>query len=99
MARYIDADEALRQLKNCKADNPCKPPYSGIWDTAMVIAIDVVRSMPSADVVERKRGEWTRIDYRPFGHDYICGICNKSSAESSDFCPHCGADMRGEQNA
>ncbi len=46
------------------------------------------------DVREVRRGKWTRIDYEPFGHDYICSICGIKNDRASFFCPGCGADMR-----
>lgn len=57
---------------------------------------------------ERKKGHW--IDY--YNDDcllaYKCSECHMDAltryetlydAETSDFCPFCGADMRGEQDA
>lgn len=52
MPRYIDADEALRQLENNRKDNPCQPPYRGIWDRASKNAIDTIEAIPIANVVE-----------------------------------------------
>lgn len=42
---------------------------------------------------ERKcRGEW--IDR---GHYTYCSECNKEHDTKDDFCPKCGADMRGKK--
>ena len=51
MARYIDADEALRMMRNVKAD---KPSY-GTWDMACDCCIDCVEVVPTADVTEAVR--------------------------------------------
>ena len=70
---------------------------------------DKIADLPSADVVERERGEW--IDEADkydasFGiHDYRCSNCNSYADEhigghewytmlKPNFCPNCGADMR-----
>ena len=48
-------------------------------------------------IVVREKGEWIHK-----GQDIYCSLCNKESAYNafgaskfSDFCPNCGADMRG----
>lgn len=60
------------------------------------IARETIEAIPSADVVERKRGKWFKNDI-----GYIrCPICGYNDfVERLDyfsFCPNCGADMRGE---
>ena len=47
-----------------------------------------LKSLPTADVVERKRGKWL-LDGR-------CSECLVVPLTShKNFCPNCGADMRG----
>jgi rubrerythrin len=49
---------------------------------------------------ERKKGKWINrslnIRY-PEWERYTCSVCGKHS-NNYDFCPHCGADMRGRQD-
>ena len=55
--------------------------------------------VPSANIVEVKRGEWVECDETSPDYEY-CSICkwsNDVGARHYRFCPHCGADMRGEQ--
>ena len=35
-------------------------------------------------------GKWLMI-----GNNILCNICNSSNVARTDFCPNCGADMRG----
>ena len=61
-------------------------------------AMEFVKQLPSAEP-ERKNGKW--IDGMPYvnSHWRVCSVCKESAPESSGgyyFCPHCGADMRGE---
>ena len=48
--------------------------------------------MPSAEP-ERKKGEWDDIGgvLR-----YGCQFCHHAQERKSNFCPNCGADMRGD---
>lgn len=50
----------------------------------------VIKGIPSADVIEPKRGEW--IDFK---NGWKCNACEKWNSEKSNFCPNCGAEMRG----
>jgi rubrerythrin len=53
-----------------------------------------LKQIPAADVRPVVRGTWTRVDYEPCGHDYICSECGCMSDGPWNFCPNCGADMR-----
>jgi hypothetical protein len=53
MPRYIDADEALRMMKNSKQDNPCQSEHKGIWNTAHECCMSCVYAAPTADVVPK----------------------------------------------
>ena len=47
---------------------------------------------------------WDDMPYFITGLHFACGVCfdkyeiNAEGVEFWDFCPHCGADMRGEDN-
>lgn len=46
---------------------------------------------------ERKHGEWEQGDYYDIGD--VCSVCQYDSEKEPcqyEFCPHCGADMRGK---
>ena len=71
-----------------------------------------INEAEAADVMERKRGEWVDTGFEnSTGKIYLCSACNKANnpnkkdvkmgrvKETPDFCPNCGADMRGEKNA
>lgn len=56
-----------------------------------------------ASKVQKKRGKWIPVTNSRGGHE--CDKCHNyapsyqnSKEHLSDFCPSCGADMRGEQD-
>ena len=62
----------------------------------IVLKMDI-EEIPAADVMERKHGEWLAVD--PAYEYYKCSECRKGTTfdmKPYNFCPNCGADMRGE---
>ena len=59
-------------------------------------AIAKISRLPSADVVERKRGEWIVDEEQGTSTCSNCGIVWQfiDGTSGSNFCPDCGADMR-----
>ena len=54
----------------------------------------------TVEFVKRKKGKWISLDdfrgkYNEFG--YKCSECKEQSDYEENFCPNCGADMRGEK--
>lgn len=96
---YISREEAIKTVVNYKR-NYC-PKNMRDWATKLKRAFcsDIcsdLAKLPAADVLENVTGTWTRIDYEPVGHDYICSVCQEMHDEASYFCPNCGAEMRTE---
>lgn len=102
MAEYIEKQHLLDFL------NACIEEEKGTRHQVIVEAIKMtIERMPSADVVERKKGEWMatkfsfKLEHQSERHTYYtCSVCNASyECENADydfsFCPNCGADMRG----
>ena len=67
---------------------------------------DWINSLPSAQP-ERKKGKWQITDAYP--HNVYCSECHKKFAQTHwavwedgslprNFCPNCGADMRGRED-
>ena len=62
------------------------------------VARNVLAEVPSAQP-ERKRGKWEIYVISMFdGEGCRCSECGFEGVPYWDFCPNCGADMRGEQD-
>ena len=99
MARYIDANKVMDEIRQIGGHNLCE------WSTIGVKAL--IDRQPTADVAEVKHGHW--ID-KPTGrymhYGSWCSVCgNKSgiggieSNRHKPYCPNCGAKMDGRSEA
>ena len=60
---------------------------------------DQIKDLPSAQP-ERKKGKWINRSLNilyPEWERYTCSVCGEHS-NRYDYCPNCGADMRGEED-
>ena len=87
MDKYISREEVLDiALQYCPDDDgSCSKA-----DVDLREMLDEIEALPAADVQPVKRGKW---EAQLNGHVF-CTYCGKEQAFSSDFCKHCGADMR-----
>ena len=85
MSRYIERYKLINELQHLPEQERLE--FMGVYDC--------VKTTPTADVVEVKRGEW-KVDET---HDYepYCSLCGHEpiAGEKYNYCPDCGADMRG----
>ena len=84
--RLIDADKIPWTDLN---DNP----NSNI--KVLVTFAEKVNRMPTIE--ERKTGKWIPFDY-PWYRCSECGAVRENKSFLENYCPNCGADMRGEGN-
>ena len=109
MRDLIDRNELLKVLEERKKPNNggedgTKERYRYMqWLTDYNAVIE-------APIVEPKKGKWIESNLipnrkgKPGGRLFICSECNKGwikqdrSMEGINFCPNCGADMRGEKD-
>lgn len=93
MKDYIEREAAIKSVyERCSGEH---------WE-------DILRSLPVADVKPVVRGEWIAypecLKYpNAYSDDHIvCSVCEEcfsildNDCERFNFCPNCGADMRGE---
>ena len=106
MARYINADYALIALKVFNDKKNGNPHFLNGIETAK----EIIEELPTADVRENVKGEWFAFDIDSERYDEIkCSVCRKAFIvdaqrycdigfikDDLNFCPNCGADMRGK---
>ena len=56
---------------------------------------DRIKALPT---VQPKRGKWIDKSGGIEGAWNYCSVCGEQAIDLYDFCPNCGADMRGEAN-
>ena len=87
MPRYIDADALIQDFKR---------QYKFLFgDDSIPYGIENgIKTFPTADVVEVVHGKWKLNNL--FGFKiYDCSNCGIHMETRWNYCPHCGADMRG----
>ena len=112
MKEYIEREALVKHLNarlNCatRAMGGCSDYVFGFSD-----GFERVQDFPAADVVERKRGEWVEKKRWATGKWSKWLECSKCGHQDHNldmyedmpfvgpynFCPNCGADMRGEKH-
>ena len=92
--RLIDADELIKDI-DCSAD--MGGALGKVVECVKYYAKFMVASAPTIE--ERKKGKWIRGDAEKLIGSQRCSICHKACYKGNDYfnyCPNCGADMRGE---
>ena len=89
MSDYISRDAAIHAAN--RADDRGLSLEDANKMSAAVVA--EIENLPAADVKPVVRGKWIYD-----GDCLICSHCRTAYTFSgSNYCPNCGADMRGEQ--
>ena len=95
MSDYIKREDAIEIIARHDDTDGTIKVFSGRFVNGLISAI------PPADVRENVRGEWQVVgydkDYIPIV--YTCSACgfHTTMELEFDFCPNCGADMRGDK--
>ena len=92
MSDLISRAEAIKAIEDLQ---DCYNGFSDTFDKACIIG--VLEEMPSAD---RPTGKWIKLKAHPESsfRRYQCSVCmsDRLSHDITNYCPNCGADMRGE---
>ena len=99
MSRYIDADKLKERIpKDIHEDVFENCSNCELLDDEQVK--ELIDLQPTADVRENVRGEWIEVLIDTYGGGHFtyskCSVCQSEQIIDSNFCPNCGADMRGD---
>lgn len=85
----IDREDTIKILKDLQKDHLqfCLIPFRQ--------AIERVQALPSTD---RPQGEWTQNVFRSDIYRYECSNCKAHHRTRYDYCPSCGARMKGAED-
>ena len=89
MARYIDMEKI--NVSEYVVVWECNCSENG---RQMVMAVDDLQYLPTADVQEVKHGKWV-LAYNPYRTEYFCDNCRMGVRQYQDqpYCSECGAKM------
>lgn len=89
--KLIDADALYEKFKNGKSDTEEERDFNQVVRY-------LIRQAPIIEAVPVVRGKWTRVRKWWQGGSLwvMCSECEKLNASTTNFCPHCGCDMRGD---
>ena len=93
--KLIDADALIEFIEN-RYEITWKDDYEGGIKDACVDILEKIENMPTIEP-ERKKGKWKDEDCHAATYKYCCSECKAHHRAMYDYCPSCGADMRGEQ--
>ena len=88
--------EAIEILKN---EMPCNKKSLTYSDDVLILALDMaIKALKQAP----KKGHWThpKVVTMPYEYADSCSCCKewgKILTFKANFCPNCGADMRGDK--
>ena len=85
----IERQDAIKRITNQYQDSDGgRDRYAVGINVGLTKAMNALKDMPSAEP-ERKQGMWM---------GSVCSACGQSTSNYYDceYCPHCGAEMRGE---
>ena len=101
MTEYIDRNRLIKKFcGHCYFDVGEKNCAEDCYD------MKIIKSLPIEDVQPVVRGHWIGTkeaeDMGDIMKEFTCSVCgccewDCTESESFNFCPNCGADMRGEK--
>ena len=103
MAKYIDREALVEWLKRI----PLKDLSDGRGLCRVIFEDDFKRAIKKipkgiiVDVAPVRHGRWVEKEKYTFGIMYDCSLCENRILDNGhhwNYCPNCGADMRGSND-
>ena len=85
-------EEAITILSDIRSEYNCFSHIEGGRYHALSMGIEALK--------EREHGKWEKAQEQPYFRKHfdivVCSSCHNRGNKKWNFCPNCGADMRGE---
>lgn len=101
--RLVDADALIEKADYLfKSINTETVDFMQIgYNHAVADVIAIAKNIPTADIMEQKRGKWEEHgEPNEYGEYtlwyYTCSRCGAVGIPQHNYCPNCGAHMREE---
>lgn len=92
MAEYIERGAAIDAVTAVYVRTAGYKTRERVWETR-----EAIQKLPASDVAPVVHGRWLCVD-TDTEHFFLCNRCKKKEFWESNYCPNCGADMRGESD-
>lgn len=95
MKKYIDADALYEKIHNIGGCDAPPDTWAEGWDEAIDECLNLLESMPAADVQEVRHGRWIKGKIMGL---FKCSACHNTFdywVTGYNHCPNCGARMDG----
>ena len=96
----------LKDINDNQIGDGASPYLDGIWKGEKACVIEAalrIKKLPAEDVNPAVRGTWVihnelvKNELLDENEVYVCSACRAQRTKRKyNFCPNCGADMRGE---
>lgn len=98
MQDLISRQQAIELIHTLYPSAPIMQMNRKRWEKKYKPYIEAEKALEKLPSVqpERKRGEWISNDIDPEAWNF-CSVCGEQAIDLFDFCPNCGADMRGSE--
>lgn len=102
--RLIDADEL--ELYLCLEEDPQDPREIRLRKYCFPCReiFEAIKAQPAMPSAEPKKGKWISEGQKNKGFNFWmhCSLCGYKTIDApssrTNYCPNCGADMKGEEN-
>lgn len=87
MSKEKQIEDFENDLRECHTEFSTSDDSMDLYTDYKITA----QNMINKDWRKQSKGEWEQYGLR----NPKCSLCRKYNTEKSDFCPHCGAKMKG----
>lgn len=99
----VDRGAVINELRACAIEAATLYGTNDALKTAFKESLRGINNLPNVEA-ERKRGTWEKVKGIEGAYDFRCSACHRFRFHNGEylrkynFCPNCGADMKGDRD-